>query len=563
MNRIGAIAFLLAALCGACLFGQARPRLAILPFTGGTGGDGETIAALFSYDRELSGVFTIIPRTISVEAVMKEQQFQRSSGLTDADTIARLGRQYNADYVVAGHVLPLGAGKLVFITIIHVASLRQIAGDYGEYKDIEQVQAMIPDMTKRIVSASRTGGAALPQLAVLPFAVPAGMDAGDAEVLAQLLTVEIVNSGKYAVLPRTTMIRSVMAEREIQRSGLTEAGNIKAIGQALNARYVLAGSVRSLGRANLFTAEIINIETMSRLAGDAVNYRAVGDGLKLMPEFGAHLTGGAAPVRSVPAVNVPDRSVPDRNVPAVMMLVEGGTFLMGNNSGADNEKPEHAVTVKGFYMGRTEVTQKEWREIMGTTVRQQRDKEDKSWPLCGEGDNYPMYYVSWYEAVEYCNKLSLKEGLTPAYRGSGGSTLCDFNAAGYRLPTEAEWEYAAKGGNKDPVAYEYSGGNNVNGVAWYNGNSGSGTRPVGTKLPNSLGLYDMSGNVWEWCWDWYGNYRGGNQSNPLGPVSAGTGRVNRGGSWLNDAAHVRSAPRSRGTPSGRFNYLGFRLVRSQ
>jgi formylglycine-generating enzyme required for sulfatase activity len=243
-----------------------------------------------------------------------------------------------------------------------------------------------------------------------------------------------------------------------------------------------------------------------------------------------------------------------------MVRVEGGTFQMGSTNGGSDEKPVHTVTVKGFYMGKTEVTQKEWREIMGTTVAQQRDMGDKSWSLAGEGDNYPMYYVSWNEVIEYCNKRSLKEGLTPAYRGSGSNITCDFNATGYRLPTEAEWEYAAKGGNQDYLTYEYSGGNSADAVAWYNNNSGSKTHPVGTKQPNSLGLYDMSGNVWEWCWDWFGDYSSGSQTDPTG-VSSGPARVFRGGGWNYSAADVRAAGRSSYTPLGRDYSLGFRLVR--
>jgi formylglycine-generating enzyme required for sulfatase activity len=165
--------------------------------------------------------------------------------------------------------------------------------------------------------------------------------------------------------------------------------------------------------------------------------------------------------------------------------------------------------------------------------------------------------------VEYCNRLSLKEGLTPAYRGSGDAIVCDFNASGYRLPTEAEWEYAAKGGNKNYLSYEYSGGNSVDRVAWYDGNSGNSAHPVGTKQANDLGLYDMSGNVWEWCWDRYGSYNSGSQSNPAGPASSGTHRIGRGGSWRNDARYVRSADRVLNTPSYRNDYLGFRLVRPQ
>ncbi|MDR1277211.1 MAG: SUMF1/EgtB/PvdO family nonheme iron enzyme, partial [Treponema sp.] len=176
-----------------------------------------------------------------------------------------------------------------------------------------------------------------------------------------------------------------------------------------------------------------------------------------------------------------------RPAPANMVLVEGGTFQMGSTNGQDWEKPVHAVTVKSFYMGKYEITQKEWAAVMGSN------------PSGSKGDTLPMEQVSWNEAIEYCNRLSLREGLTPAYRGSGNAITCDFNATGYRLPTEAEWEYAAKGGNKDHISYEYSGGNSVDGVAWYRENSGKTTHPVGTKQPNSLGLYDMSGNVGEWC----------------------------------------------------------------
>jgi formylglycine-generating enzyme required for sulfatase activity len=236
--------------------------------------------------------------------------------------------------------------------------------------------------------------------------------------------------------------------------------------------------------------------------------------------------------------------------PANMVFVEGGTFQMGSTNGQDGENPMHTVTVKSFYMGKYEVTQKEWAAVMGSN------------PSNFKGDNLPVEQVSWNDAIEYCNKLSLKEGLTPAYRGSGNAVTCDFNASGYRLPTEAEWEYAAKEGNKDYISYEYSGGNGVDGVAWYGGNSGRTSHPVGTKQANSLGLYDMSGNVWEWCWDWFGNYSSGSQTNPTGAFS-GTRRVFRGGSWLNDAASVRSAFRHNFTPSDRGNYLGFRLVRSQ
>ncbi|MDR1933300.1 MAG: SUMF1/EgtB/PvdO family nonheme iron enzyme [Spirochaetales bacterium] len=260
----------------------------------------------------------------------------------------------------------------------------------------------------------------------------------------------------------------------------------------------------------------------------------------------------AAPVIAAPAAQpVAGRPAapPERPAPANMVRVEGGTFQMGSANGDDDEKPVHSVTVKSFYMAKCEVTQKEWQEIMGTN------------PGNFKGDDLPVENVSWYDAIEYCNKRSLKEGLTPAYRGSRDSTItCNFSATGYRLPTEAEWEYAAKGGDKDYLILSYSGSNNADAVGWYTDNSWRRTHPVGTKQANSLGLHDMSGNVWEWCWDWYGTYPRSALSDPAGAAS-GSGRVLRGGGWGSGAGNLRSADRDSGTPSNRYSSIGFRLVR--
>ena len=160
----------------------------------------------------------------------------------------------------------------------------------------------------------------------------------------------------------------------------------------------------------------------------------------------------------------------------------------------------HRFTVSDFYIGKYEVTQAQWRAVMGTTVRQQRDKAGTDWPLAGEGDNYPMYYVSWDEAQEFIRRLNAQTGKQ------------------YRLPTEAEWEFAARGGNNSR-GYKYSGGNSEGNIAWYSENSNNATHPVGTKSSNELGIYDMSGNVLEWCNDWYGDYNSNAQTNPQCPSS--------------------------------------------
>lgn len=225
-----------------------------------------------------------------------------------------------------------------------------------------------------------------------------------------------------------------------------------------------------------------------------------------------------------------------------MIYVQGGSFEMGSNTGESDEKPIHTVTVSDYSIAEFEVTQELWQAVMGTTVRMQRDKANNSWPLHGEGSNYPMYYVSWNEAQEFINELNRRTGKN------------------FRLPTEVEWEYAARGGNKS-VGYQYAGSNNLNDVAWYIVNSGSATHPVGQKRANELGLYDMSGNVWELCADWYSDsyYGSSMQTDPQGPNS-GSSRVRRGGSWNSGAACCRGAHRSFNAPDYRCNRVGFRLV---
>lgn len=224
-----------------------------------------------------------------------------------------------------------------------------------------------------------------------------------------------------------------------------------------------------------------------------------------------------------------------------MVWVEGGSFKMGSDIGDSDEQPVHNVTLDGYWIGATEVTQAQWESVMGTDIRQQRDKAGYS-SLYGEGSNYPMYYVNYDEAKEFCRRLSERTGRT------------------YTLPTEAQWEYAARGG-RDGVRdnYTYSGSNSIGSVAWYYGNSGDRTNPVGRKSPNQLGLYDMSGNLWEWCLDYYGSYSSSSQTNPTGP-SSGDFRVLRGGSWDFDESNCRVTNRFYSNPSLRDSDDGFRVV---
>ncbi len=265
----------------------------------------------------------------------------------------------------------------------------------------------------------------------------------------------------------------------------------------------------------------------------------------------------------------------DGQAPEGFIYVNGGTFTMGRTTGSGglDELPTHTVTLNSFYIGKYEVTQAEYSQYMPSL----------NWNH-GSGDNYPAYYVSWYAILKYCNLRSMAEGLTPCYSISGSTNpadwgevpttsnstwnavICNWNASGYRLPTEAEWEYAARGATNNPD-YLYSGSDDINAVAWYTNNSGSSTHPVGTKAPNGIGTYDMSGNVWEWCWDWYSSsyYSSSPQNNPRGPES-GSSRVLRGGSWTYPATYCRVADRFNYDPhrghSYYFSVFGFRLCRA-
>ena len=220
-----------------------------------------------------------------------------------------------------------------------------------------------------------------------------------------------------------------------------------------------------------------------------------------------------------------------------MKAVQGGTFTMGSSDDdADaykDEKPAHSVTVSSFWIGQTEVTQELWEKVMGKN------------PSNFKGNKLPVEKVSWTDCQDFIKELNTKTGKK------------------FRLPTEAEWEYAARGGNKSK-GYKYSGGNDIDKVAWYKDNSSEKTHDVGTKTANELGIYDMTGNVHEWCSDWYSNsyYSNSPTTNPQGP-STGSYRVLRGGSWFNYAEGCHVANRFNYGPVGRDFDLGLRLVLSE
>ena len=289
-------------------------------------------------------------------------------------------------------------------------------------------------------------------------------------------------------------------------------------------------------------------------------------------------TGGKTTPTTTPTTNP--------TYPNWMVKIPAGTFTMGSNDaqdsieGATSASPPHSVTLTSFYLGKYEVTQKEYTDVMGSLP------SSLSSDTYGKGNNYPVYYVSWYDALVYCNKLSIKEGLTPAYSINGKTNPTEWGAVptttnatwnavtivsgskGYRLPTEAQWEYACRA--KTTTAWHCGAADtNLGEYAWYSANSGDNggastnngkSHEVGKKKANAFGLYDMHGNVWEWCWDWYEAYADPAEAktDPVG-ASSGSDRVERGGSWNDTAQCARSAFRAEDDPYG--YTVGFRLLR--
>jgi formylglycine-generating enzyme required for sulfatase activity len=374
-----------------------------------------------------------------------------------------------------------------------------------------------------------------------------------------------------SVIPRLEVDRLITTEMDFQLTVFSAQEKTAEMMRVQNATQILSGTIGRLGNNLRISVSLYTYPELVQLPGGAVLSAANKDELfNKIPELVESMYNAIAGSTTT--------------IPPNFVRIQGGTFFMGSPSNEPQrysvEGPQHQVTVNSFYMSRYEVTQREWYEVMGTTAWRNFG------PIKGEGDNYPVYYVSWYDAIEYCNRRSEREGLTPAYtidrnRSDQNNLVVidrsvndtvrwlitwNRNANGYRLPTEAEWEYACRAGTVTP----FNTGNNITtSLANYAGNYPYNmTTAVGSFAPNPWGLYDMHGNVFEWCWDWYGDYSSGAQTNPQGAVS-GSYRVMRGGSWLRPEQNIRSAYRHGDFPDAKMLYTpddyasyGFRLVRN-
>jgi formylglycine-generating enzyme required for sulfatase activity len=350
----------------------------------------------------------------------------------------------------------------------------------------------------------------------------------------------------YDLLERTQMDK-IFDQFQTQDSGCTDIQCAVEFGKMLSVQRIVISSVGQVEDTYTVTVRLVDVASSKVIRSVSRKHEGKLSGvIDLLPLMGYELLTGVKPVYPVAqqrrnaaptASPQPVETQPSRqsdsflnSIGIKMVPIPGGTFEMGTNVGPGDDKPVHSVTLSAFEMSATEITQGQYKAVMGTN------------PSMFTGDdNLPVENVSWNDAVAFCRALSQK---------TGGE---------FRLPTEAEWEYACRAG----TTTVYNLGDAESDLAragWYNSNSNSTTHPVGQKTPNSWGLYDMHGNVWEWCNDWYATYSSDSVTNPTGP-STGSSHLRRGGCWHNYAWFCRSANRGGGAPAeGGSDYTGFRVV---
>jgi len=361
------------------------------------------------------------------------------------------------------------------------------------------------------------------------------------------------DAGNYSLSAQPVSVTANITAKSVTITGLSAA----------NKQYDGTTTVTVSGTATI--SGKISTDTVTVSAGTAAFANATVGNNKTVNFSGYSLSGADAGNYSL------TQPTATANIEYVSMVqISAGTFTMGSPTGESGresiEGPQHSVTLSAFYMGTYQVTQALYQLVMGT------NPSNFTTAVAGESGTpgrLPVEMVTWYDTVEFCNKLSALDGRMAVYTITGrtpasgypitsATVTMDSSKNGYRLPTEAEWEYACRAG----TTTAYNTGNTISdNTGWYTDNSGSKTHQVGLKPANAWGLYDMHGNVSEWCWDWYGTYASGAQTDPTG-ASSGSIRVARGGNWNNSGQYLRSAYRGRGDPSVRGMYAGFRLVRS-
>jgi len=273
---------------------QNMGRIAILSFNGGSQDERDGIAELFSFTPQIMSNFTVIPRTTITSAINKEQNFQTSSGMTDTDTMVRLGNQFGANYVMAGSIASLGNSRLLIVSIVKIDVIQQVAGAFLEYKSLDDFNkdgTIIEKMATDFMSLMKKPTGSMNKLAVLPVQFSGGVNEQEGDALAQLLSIYLIQNGKYAVYPRTKTLEQVQKEYATQLSGITRDKEAVSLGRGINPQYVLSIASRKIGTVNRFNVSVIDLEGGNQIAGETEPYATLSDGINAMNFIAKKLSG--------------------------------------------------------------------------------------------------------------------------------------------------------------------------------------------------------------------------------------------------------------------------------
>jgi TolB-like protein len=502
MKKISVL--LLAAVCSAGIaYGQDKQKVAVYVTGGKTDADNKVMGQKLVSAITKSPDFAAIERTADfLSQLSKEQSYQRS-GSVDDDQIAKLGKQAGVKYVCVAEMTPVAGGDFVTARLIDVqTALVASTADGSEQINSLPTLIRVSDALSAELLKNALGNKAGTGKVKVAVYIAGEKESDINKVLGAKLVSAITQSPKFVAMERTNaFLKEMSKETNYQRSGNVDDNQLATLGKHFGVEYVCVADIMTSFGSKFLATRLINVETAMIIATSEKDLASedIPSIIKITADIATELLYNAGAEDRAKEAKEKEKEEARKKEERKKRLAAAPNSI-------------EMVNVGGFSIGKYEVTQIQWEAVMGSN------------PAYFKSDDLPVEAVSWNDVKEFISKLNSMTGKN------------------YRLPTEAEWERAAKGGTN----YEYSGSNSIDAVAWYEGNSESKTHPVGTKQPNGLGIYDITGNVWEWCEDCYD--------------SSCSSRVNRGGSWITSAQNCRVAYRRSNSPGNSNIYLGFRLV---